>query len=121
MTFHSAIFSLTLYLTYKSSMSTASGSTCITVWAVPGLDSVRPESSCNKQVKIKLKDLTLLHSEWPKLYGVLAILSATGLRFRYGWVLQIIIYGQSLKTVHFAKYLVATISTDLNWNAHISR
>ena len=25
------------------------------------------------------KSLTLLHSEWPKLYGVLAILSATGL------------------------------------------
>ena len=24
--------------------------------------------------------LTLLHSEWPKLYGVLAVLSAIGLR-----------------------------------------
>ena len=24
--------------------------------------------------------LTLLHSEWPKLYGVLAVLSATGLK-----------------------------------------
>ena len=27
----------------------------------------------------KVEFLTLLHSEWPKLYGVLAILSAIGL------------------------------------------
>ena len=26
-------------------------------------------------------DLTLLHSEWPKLYGVVAVLSAIGLLF----------------------------------------
>ena len=30
----------------------------------------------------KVKYLTLLHSEWPKLYGALAILSATGLKKR---------------------------------------
>ena len=29
-------------------------------------------------------DLTLLHSEWPKLYGVLAILSAVGLKCTSG-------------------------------------
>ena len=28
--------------------------------------------------------LTLLHSEWPKLYGVLAILSAVGLKWSVG-------------------------------------
>ena len=28
-----------------------------------------------------IKNLTLLHSEWPKLYGVLAILNAIGLTF----------------------------------------
>ena len=28
-------------------------------------------------------DLTLLHSEWPQLYGVLAILSAVGLKWLY--------------------------------------
>ena len=34
-----------------------------------------------KQVPPQYSDpLTLLHSEWPKLYGVLAVLSAIGLR-----------------------------------------
>ena len=30
-------------------------------------------------LKVKHFILTLLHSEWPKLYGVLAVLSAVGL------------------------------------------
>ena len=34
---------------------------------------------CHKQ-RCELTALTLLHSEWPKLYRVLAILSAIGLR-----------------------------------------
>ena len=35
--------------------------------------------------------LTLLHSEWPKLYGVLAILSATGLIDKHGKLAEIIV------------------------------
>ena len=33
-----------------------------------------------KQNKVLTKDLTLLHSEWPKLFGVLTILSVIWLR-----------------------------------------
>ena len=32
-----------------------------------------------KDTDFKVCNLTLMHSEWPKLYGVLAILSAIGL------------------------------------------
>ena len=35
----------------------------------------------------KILGLTLLHSEWPKLYGVLAILSAIGLKYVVKWAL----------------------------------
>ena len=37
----------------------------------------------------KFPNLTLLHSEWPNRYGVLAILSAKGLSFLQSWGLFI--------------------------------
>ena len=35
---------------------------------------------CDVTALLVVVFLTLLHSEWPKLYGVLAMLSATGLK-----------------------------------------
>ena len=38
---------------------------------------------------LQLSFLTLLHSEWPKLYGVLAVLSAIGLKKLNGTEVQL--------------------------------
>ena len=42
----------------------------------------QPDVSIGIDVGVGVTHLTLLHLEWPKLYGVLAVLSAVGLSFR---------------------------------------
>ena len=46
-----------------------------------GIDLLHKERNPSVSICIcGVFDLTLLHSEWPKLYGVLAVLSAIGLK-----------------------------------------
>ena len=57
---------------------------------------------------LRVKALTLLHSEWPKLYGVLAILSAIGLKVKLLYIIETL--RVTKPEPHKSKYLISKLN-----------
>ena len=57
---------------------------------------------------LNVKALTILHSEWPKLYGVLAILSAIGLKVKLSYIIETL--RESKPEPHKSKYLISKLN-----------
>ena len=68
-------------------------------------------------------NLTLLHSEWPKLYGVLAILSAIGLKQNFTANVinaQITVFGLDLRLVPAKRPVQPPYESKLKQNFNVT-